>query len=193
MAGGSPAKGSDCASPGPPCFLETNTCHRAGKSEGHETAHVTHGLAGHCRTPHHAPPPPPSGLHKCTFPEPRATTQMLAGDRSRAQGLSPSTHLTCSQVLVATNAAPRGPCSGKTALHQERHPHRRSTAAHHPGAPPQPVERTVMGQGTARQLSVQLETCPWSLGSKPTPQPQRPAPLALKAQDSHRTMQDCLG
>ena len=73
MATGSPAKGSDCTSPGPPCFLGTNTCHRPGKSEGHETAHVTHSLADHCGTPHHVPPPPPSGLHKCTFPEPRAT------------------------------------------------------------------------------------------------------------------------
>lgn len=45
----------------------------------------------------------------------------------------------------------------------------------------------VMGQGTARQLSVQLETSPWSLGSKPTPQPQRRAPLVLKAQDSQVT------
>lgn len=41
------AKGSDCISPVPPCFLGTNTCHRPGKSEGHETARVTHSLAGH--------------------------------------------------------------------------------------------------------------------------------------------------
>ena len=63
VATGSPAKGSDCTSPVPPCFLGTNTCHRPGKAEDHEATRVTHSLAGHRGTRHQVLPPSPSGLH----------------------------------------------------------------------------------------------------------------------------------